>query len=163
MNMHTIKGKEFREDTIVAALKANSDWPKEYNPQPGDVVKAYGGGIRIIVRTGGMRCAVDTAGRQTSFISTIDTHGYTKIGVITDYLPELPRGEKPDIAKEEPTRQKTVFAISTCRKCGKKRGHGPYQDESHIAVLQCCSQDMSITIIRSVTGMRESQSTDRTP
>lgn len=51
--MFEIQGRAFSEETIVAALKAYTDWPEEHRYRAGDIVKTKQCGLlRLVVKDG---------------------------------------------------------------------------------------------------------------
>ena len=81
--MITVRGRQFSEDTIVAALKAHCNW-LSYKPEAGDVLSSGPHSIRIMIETGGKLQAFGNDGRGVLSLSGLETAGYKKIGRISD-------------------------------------------------------------------------------
>ena len=85
-----VDGKEYSEETVKAALTAHANFEeKPYQFKMGDVVRNSYGEVKIIFYDMDSLASISTEGRhQHSFGQKMfEEYGYTKIGVLSEYLP----------------------------------------------------------------------------
>ena len=86
-----VKGKEFSEETIIAALQkhCNFEEKKQYVFQSGDIVTcdSY---PRIILKRGGKLVAFVSGGLEANIGQiAFECSGYKKVGTLNDFIKNL--------------------------------------------------------------------------